>query len=201
MPALMSRSHPETTISDGFNLPAFLQQEPTTARWRYFVAEGSQAAALIDRILAAEREYRIRLRNLLTQFNTAHYVHRDGLPTRIVLEDGQAIPDGLKIDGRRQYAGKDYLELKPLLNTDAGRAIKRQMDEVGKFNISEIITKHYACESVVVSGTALWAATGRIHTTRKIILVQVPEDDETPYTPHPAFREIREAEYVVMTKE
>ena len=172
-----------------------------TARRRYFIAEGEEATALIERVQSERRAHQTRMREFLAKFNTTHCIHRSGIPIRIMVEDGQPIADGLKVDGRKHHEGKTYLELKPLLNTSAGKAIKRQMEQVGKFVASDIITEHYDCGMFVYGGNSMWVATGWIHTEKNLIAIQVPEDDENLYTPHPTFREIQKLEYIAITEE
>lgn len=172
-----------------------------SARRRYFIAEGPEADALREDVLKQFDDHRDRLMKFLAQYGTAHCMQRGGCPTAILLEEPATAPEGFKQVGRHLHDGKSYIECKPIGNTKIGRSVKKQMAEVGGFSASDLITKHYRCENWVPVGGSMWVATGWIHDAKKLVVIQVPEDEDHQFTPPPSFREIKKSEYVAITEE
>ena len=168
---------------------------------RYFLANDSEAQLLINSVIAQQDAHSKRLINFLAQFNTQYFLANSGLPTQILLKQGSETPEGLRIDGRLTHEGHEYMKFKPLLNTKAGRSIKAKMIEVGKFNHSDIILAHYQCSASIFTGGRIWVATAFIPCQKNLIAIQVPQNDERQYEPHPTFREIKKSEYVAITEE
>lgn len=178
----------------------------TNPRRRYFVADDAEAVQLIEDIKRLNNEHRERLIAFLKQYNTEHCIQRRGQPTAILVvmdeaRDRPEPPEGFKYTGKHYHDNRVFAEFTPVGNTKVGRAIKKQMEAVGGFSANDIILKHYAAETMVYAGNSMWCATGWPHLQKNVIVVQVPEDDEQLYTPHPSFREIKKSEYVAITEE
>lgn len=176
---------------------------------RYFAAQGPDATDLIQLMLKHQDEHAVRMRAFVERHGGDLVMHNssNGYPSGLLVEAGKPVPQGFRFKEQYGHQGKSYQLCVPPGNTVAGRAVKKEMAEVGGFSPSDLICDHYKVGNFqLISGRAMWMPVGWAHVKKDIVTLSVPQGgdrDNLLYdpSPFPELREIKKSEYIAITEE
>ncbi len=171
-------------------------------RRRYFIAEGPDALLVKDKVLAAQKLHQALHREVMNKYKCfALFTSNSQNIVGLAYKRGHVAPVGCKLFQTAHHEGERLDVYKPLLNRKAGKLIDKDFKLAGGFSGSDLIIQAFGCNNMVASieSHALWVAVAGI--VKDTIVVNIPEDDNTPAKVHACFREIKKSEFIAFTEE